>query len=404
MDRKTLADVDASGKLCFVRVDFNVPLDKGRITDDTRIQAALPTIRHLVKAGARIVLASHLGRPDGQRVEKYTLRPCAERLAELLGSPVGFVADCIDSEFADVTAAVAGLTAGQVILLENTRFYPGEESKKEDEMLAFAGKLALGGKYDLYVNDAFGASHRKHASMYGITKFVGACVAGFLVEAEATALGRVVNAPEDGFVAILGGAKVDDKIGVVEVLLPRVSKLLIGGAMAWGFLKARGWEIGKSLCTPESAAAAAKVLAGPPENLDKLVLPVDVHMRREVNGQAETKIACASEIGPDWDALDIGPQTRELYADIISKAKVVFWNGPMGYFEEPPFDEGTLAIARAMGDCPGYNVVGGGDSVAAVTQMGLADKMDHVSTGGGASLEFIENLGTLPAIDALDPR
>jgi len=403
VDRKTLADVDASGKLCFVRVDFNVPVEDGEITDDTRIVAALPTIKHLREAGARVVLASHLGRPKGRRVDKHSLSPCANRLERLLRHPVKFLDDCIDSDYADVSGTVDGTKPGDVVLLENTRFHAGEESKKPKQMLAFAKKLALGGKYDLYVNDAFGTCHREHASMYGITQFIDTCVAGRLVAQEVIMLGRLLAAPRRGFVAVLGGAKVDDKIGVVRALLPRLDKLLVGGAMAWAFFKARGLEIGRSLCTAESLAAAEDILTREKEHLSKLVLPVDVHMKRVNAGEGETKRVPYFHIRPGWDALDIGPETMRTYADTVLRAKTVFWNGPMGLFEKPPFDQGTLSVAEAMGACPGYNVVGGGDSVAAVTQMGLADKIDHVSTGGGASLEFIENKGKLPAIEVLDP-
>jgi len=381
-----------------------VPLENGKITDDTRIVAALPTIQRLRDAGAKVVLASHLGRPKGKRADKYSLRPCAERLQQLLDCPVKFLDDCIDSSYAEVSKAVDGMAAGDVILLENTRFHAGEESKDEAEMKAFAEKLALGGKYELYVNDAFGTCHRKHASMYGVPQFVENCVAGLLVEREVTMLGRLLEAPRQGFVAILGGAKVDDKIGVVKALLPRVEKLLIGGAMAWAFLKARGTEIGESLCVPESLAAAEEILATEGKHLHKLVLPEDVHMKRVNAGGGEMKYVPYFHIRPGWNALDIGVQTRQRFSEIISKAKNVFWNGPMGYFEKPPFDEGTLAVAQAVAACTGYTVVGGGDSVAAVTHMGLAEKIDHVSTGGGASLEFIEAGGRLPAIEVLDPR
>ena len=267
-------------------------------------------------------------------------------------------------------------------------------------MLDFAEKLAA--PAEMYVNDAFGASHRKHASTYGVTKYLSPCVAGLLVEEELTKLQPIVDAEQDGFVAVLGGAKVKDKIGVIEQLLPRVEHLVIGGAMAWAFFKAQGMEIGASLCEDESLQSAQKILGSMGVYLDRMVLPDDVHMQNVETG--ESKYAPADGIEPGWDALDIGPQTREKYAAIVRVAQTVFWNGPMGYFEEPPFDEGTLALAQAMGECPGYNVVGGGDSVAAVTQMGLADQMDHVSTGGGASLEFIENNGTLPAVEALDDR
>jgi len=397
MNKKTIRDVDASGKRVLVRVDFNVPMEDGQITDDTRIRAALPTINYLREAGALVILCAHLGRPKGQIVPEHSLAPVAVRLAELLADEVTFVHDCIGEQVAD---AVAGGSAGEVILLENTRFYPGETSKDEAEMLAFAEKLAAPAQ--MYVNDAFGACHRAHASTYGVTKFLSPCVAGLLVEKELTKLQQVLDADRAGFVAVLGGAKVSDKIGVIKQLLPRVESLLIGGAMAWAFFKAKGMEVGESLCTDESVAGALDILDTMSDYLDNMMLPLDVHMKNIETG--ETRYAPADGIEPGWDALDIGPETQKKYAEIVRSAQVVFWNGPMGYFEQAPFDDGTLAVARAMGECPGYNVVGGGDSVAAITQMGLAGEMDHVSTGGGASLEFIENNGILPAVEALDGK
>ncbi len=397
MNKKTIRDVDASGRRVLVRVDFNVPMEDGAITDDTRIRAALPTINYLREQGAVVILCAHLGRPKGNRVPEESLQPTADRLAELMESPVAFVDDCIGEL---VAQAVAAASPGDVILLENTRFYPGEESNDKAEMLAFAEQLAAPAQ--MYVNDAFGASHRKHASTYGVTKYLSPCVAGLLVEEELTKLQRVLDADRQGFVAVLGGAKVSDKIGVIEQLLPRVERLLIGGAMAWAFFKAQGMEIGESLCSEENVAGARGILDTMSDYLGNMALPLDVHMKNLESGA--TKYVPADGIEPGWDALDIGPETRAHYATIVKQAQTVFWNGPMGYFEEPPFDEGTLAVARAMGDCSGYNVVGGGDSVAAITQMGLAEQMDHVSTGGGASLEFIENNGSLPAVEALDSK
>ncbi|MCE5219498.1 phosphoglycerate kinase [bacterium] len=393
MATKTLKDVDLTGKTVFVRVDFNVPLDGAQITDDTRIRAALPTIQHL--SGSKLVLASHLGRPKGKRKPEESLAPCAARLSELLGKPVTFVTDCLGPE---KEAAIAAMKDGDVILLENTRFYPGEESKDKDEMMAFAKQLAAG--CEAYVNDAFGSSHRKHASVYGVPSLLKPAVMGFLVEKEVKALGGVYNAGQEGFVVVLGGAKVDEKINVIKSLLPRCEKMLIGGAMAWAFLKAKGMEIGVSYCPEGSPEAAADVLATMGEHLSKLTLPVDVNAQN-VQGDHSLAYLTADGIQPGWDAMDIGLETRKAYADVVRTAKTVFWNGPMGKFEDKPFDEGTLAVAQAMGECAGFNVVGGGDSVAAITQMGLADKMDHVSTGGGASLEYLES-GSLPGIEALD--
>ncbi len=395
MNKKIVRDVDASGKRVLMRVDFNVPMEDGQITDDTRIRAALPTINYLREEGALVILCAHLGRPKGQIVPEHSLAPVAARLSGLLDDEATFVDDCLGEQVAE---AVGAAQPDDVILLENTRYYPGETSKDKQEMLAFAEKLAAPAQ--MYVNDAFGASHRKHASTFGVTKFLSPCVAGLLVEEELTKLQCVVDADQPGFIAVLGGAKVEDKIGVVKQLLPRVESLLIGGAMAWAFFKAEDMEVGESLCTEESVAGARDILATMSDYLDTMMLPVDVHMKNVSTG--ETKYAPADGIEPGWDALDIGPETQQKYAEIVRSAQVVFWNGPMGYFEEPPFDQGTLAVAKAMGECAGYNVVGGGDSVAAITQMGLADEMDHVSTGGGASLEFIENNGTLPAVEALD--
>lgn len=393
MATKTLKDVDLTGKTVFVRVDFNVPLDSAQITDDTRIRAALPTIQHL--SGSKLVLASHLGRPKGKKKPEESLAPCAARLSELLGKPVTFVNDCIGPE---KEAAIAAMKDGDILLLENTRFYPGEESKDKDEMMAFATQLAAG--CEAYVNDAFGSSHRKHASVYGVPSLLKPAVMGFLVEKEVKALGGVYGASQEGFVVVLGGAKVDEKINVIKSLLPRCEKMLIGGAMAWAFFKAKGMEIGVSYCPEGSPEAAADVLATMGEHLNKLTLPVDVHAQN-VQGDHSLAYLTADGIQPGWDAMDIGPETQKVYADAVRAAKTVFWNGPMGKFEDKPFDEGTLAVAQAMGECAGFNVVGGGDSVAAITQMGLADKMDHVSTGGGASLEYLES-GSLPGIEALD--
>jgi phosphoglycerate kinase len=287
-------------------------------------------------------------------------------------------------------------------LLENTRFYPGEEAKDAAESDAFAAQVAPNGLYDVYVNDAFGTSHRKNASMWAVAKRIPVRVAGFLVEKEAVQLTKVYEAPQEGFIVVLGGAKVSDKIGVIKSLLPKAERMLIGGAMSWAFFKAKRMEIGESLCDDESVASANEILTTMADCLDKLVLPIDVHMLNKAD-ESEKEQVPADQIKPGWDALDIGPETAKMYSDFVLAAKTVFWNGPMGYFEKPPFDAGTLAVAKAMGDCPGFNVVGGGDSVAAVTQMGIADKIDHVSTGGGASLELLE-FGHLPGIDVLDDK
>ena len=403
MHKATVKDRDISGKTALVRVDFNVPLKEGRIEDDTRIVASLPTIEYLLEHGCKVIVCAHLGRPKGEVVPELSLEPCADRLreslSEALGRPaqVDFVDDCIGEKVAEKAAQ---MQAGDVLLLENTRFYCAETSKNEGEMLELAEKLAA--PAELYVNDAFGAGHRNHASTYGVTKYLSPCVAGLLVEKEIEQLSRILAAPQEGFVVVLGGAKVEDKIGVIKALLPKCEKMLIGGAMSWAFFKAKGMEVGLSLCEPESVKSAEDVLATMGADLQKLVLPADVYMQN-VAGDHQIKHAAADAIEPGWDALDIGDKTRTSYADIILKAANVFWNGPMGKFECKPFDEGTFAVAKAMGDCAGFNVVGGGDSVAAVTQMGVADAIDHISTGGGASLEFLED-GWLSAIEALDDK
>ncbi len=395
MHRKTINDVDLAGQVVLVRVDFNVPLDGTRITDDTRISAALPTIKALAKS--KLVLCSHLGRPGGARNAEESLAPCAARLSELLGKPVPFIDDCVGPKVAE---AVAKMQDGDVILLENTRFYPGEESKDKDQMLSFAKELAA--PATAFVNDAFGSSHRKHASVYGVTQFLSPCAAGLLVEREVKMLQKVADAPQDGFIVVLGGKKVKDKIDVIKTLLPRCAKMLIGGAMSYAFFKAQGKEIGQSYCPEGSSEMALEVLNEMAPFAEKMLLPMDINMQN-VAGDHSTRYALADGIEPGWDAQDIGPKTAELYSELVRGAKTVFWNGPMGHFEHRPFDQGTLAVAKAMGECPGFNVVGGGDSVAAVTQMHLEDKIDHVSTGGGASLEFLVN-GSLPGVEALDEK
>ncbi len=395
MGRKTLSDVDLSGKKVLCRVDFNVPTKDGQITDDTRIRAALPTIKAL--EGSVLVLCSHKGRPKGKVVPEQSLRPVAARLGELLGKPVQFIDDCVGPQVAE---AVANAKPGDVILLENTRFHPEEESKDEAEREAFARKLAE--PFEAYVNDAFGSSHRKHASVYDVARILKPAVAGLLMEKEIGALGKLLEAPEKGFVAILGGAKVEDKLGVVKALLQRSEKVLIGGAMAWAFYKARHYEIGQSYCTPESVEAAREILSDSSLDLSKLVLPVDCHLKQVWGSGKARKIVPVHMMRKGWAALDIGPQTVELFKQHIAAAKIIFWNGPMGKFEEPPFDAATKAIAEAVASADAFSVVGGGDSVAAVEQAGVADRISHISTGGGASLEFVEN-GTLPGIEVLDP-
>ena len=394
--KKTVSDISLTGQPTLVRVDFNVPLEGDQITDETRIQGALPTIQMLLDAGCPVTLCSHLGRPKGERNMKYTLEPVAKRLAELLDAPVTMAPDCIGDEVAQMRAQLGG---GEVLLLENTRFYADEEANGAE----FA--QALAGDAELFVDDAFGAMHRAHASTVGVTEYVDTCVAGLLVDEELNELKNCREASGDGFIVILGGAKAEDKIDAIKKLLPRVEKLLVGGAMAWAFFKVMGREVGKSLCTDKSVAAAQSVMDD--ETLaefieSRLMLPIDVHMKQVEPDTGETKFADADAIEPGWDSLDIGPKTREEFGRLIrDEAKIVFWNGPMGHFEKVPFNEGTLAVAKALAHTEAFTVVGGGDSVAAVTQMGYEDKMSHISTGGGASLEYVQG-DVLPGVEALD--
>lgn len=400
-NKKTVDDVDLTGKRVFVRVDFNVPQDEtGAITDDRRIRAALPTIQSLLAKNAKVILASHLGRPKGTVNPKYTLAPAATRLAELIGQPVALAADCIGPE---AQQAVDALAPGQAVLLENLRYHAEEEKNDPD----FA--KALASLADAYVNDAFGAAHRAHASTEGIARVLEAegkpAVAGYLMKKELDYLGGALENPARPFVAILGGAKVKDKIAVIENLLPKVDTLIIGGGMAYTFLKAQGYEIGKSLLDETNIEFAKKVLA---ESGDKIKLPVDVV---EVDGnpfgddlsKLQTKIVPISEIGAEWEGVDIGPKTIALFAEIIKAAKLVIWNGPAGIFEIDAFAVGTRGIAQALADGSGTSIVGGGDSAAAVEKLGFADRISHISTGGGASLEFLEGK-VLPGVAALEDK
>jgi phosphoglycerate kinase len=386
LNKKTIRDIDVSGKRVLVRCDFNVPLEGGRITDDRRITEAIPTIQYLLDHGAAVVLASHLGRPKGVTNE-FTLAPVAERLHELLGREVKLLTDCVGPE---VEAETKELQPGQVVLLENVRFHPEEE--KNDP--AFAEQLAA--LADIYVNDAFGTAHRAHASTEGVAHHLPA-VAGFLMEKEINYLGNAIENPKRPFLAILGGAKVKDKIAVIESLLPKVDKLLIGGGMAFTFLKAKGDEIGKSLLDETNLEYAERLVT---HESDKLALPVDVVVTAELSEGAQTDIVPVEEIPADKLGADIGPETIENFAALIRAAGTVVWNGPMGVFEMKPFEAGTRAIAEALTECKGTTIVGGGDSAAAIEKFGLADKVSHVSTGGGASLEFLEGK-ELPGIAAL---
>jgi len=385
---KTLDGVDVAGKRVIVRVDFNVPIENGQIQDDTRIRAALPTLRRLLDGGAALVLISHLGRPKGKVRPEFTLRPVAQRLSELLDRPVAIAGDVIGD---DARVKVTAAKPGDVILLENVRFEPGEE--KNDDELARA-LAALG---DLYVNDAFGAAHRAHASTAGIAGYLPA-FAGDLMTSEVEALGALTGSPERPFVAILGGAKVSDKIGVIENLLSLVDAILLGGGMANTFLLAEGKAVGDSLVESDFVELASTIIRKAREQDVDLVLPVDVVAAQGLDGQAVT--VDADTIPDGWAAYDIGPRTVDRFGEVIGNARTIFWNGPMGVFERSAFANGTLAVAKAVAESGAFTVIGGGDSVSAIEQSGLADKISHISTGGGASLEFIEGR-TLPGIAVL---
>lgn len=394
----SIKDLDLKGKRVFVRVDFNVPIKDGRVEDDTRIRGALPTIQYAIKEGGRVILASHLGRPKGARVEKYSLRPVAEHLSELLGKPVQFVNDCVGDE---VRAKVDALKDGEVLLLENLRFHP-EEEKNDDR---FAKQLAS--LCDVYVNDAFGAAHRAHASTAGITKFVDKAAAGLLMQKELDYLSRVVTNPEHPFVAILGGAKVSDKIAVINALIDRhVDKLLIGGAMAYTFFKAEGFTVGKSLVEDDKLETAREIKRRAEEAGVELLLPTDHQVVDSFDPLHSRKTIPIEFTNVGLVGLDIGAETVALFSNALKGAKTVIWNGPMGVFEEKPFDEGTVAIARAVAEAADNGatvIVGGGDSVAAVTQAGVADRITHISTGGGATLEFLAG-DKLPGVKALNDK
>ncbi len=391
MNKKTVKDVEWSGKRALVRCDFNVPLDDDQnITDDIRICEAVPTIQYLLDEGATVVLCSHLGRPKGKVVEAMRLTPVAQRLGELLGRPVTTLDDCVGPE---VEAAVQAAKPGDVVLLENLRFHPEEE--KNDP--AFAKRLAALG--DVFVNDAFGTAHRAHASTAGVADYLPA-VAGFLLQKEIDFLGSAVENPERPFVAILGGAKISDKIGVIENLLSKADALLIGGGMADTFLKAKGYEMGDSLVEESSLDQARDLMD---KGGDKLVLPVDVVVADAFAADAAKKTVPADGVQPGWRVLDIGPETVKRFASKVAEAKTVVWNGPMGVFEMEPFAQGTFAVAKALADSSATTIIGGGDSAAAVEQSGLADRITHISTGGGASLEFLEGI-ELPGIAALDDK
>ena len=392
MTKKSVAAVDVKNKTVFIRVDFNVPLDDhGKITDDRRIEMALPTIKSVLERGGKIILASHLGRPKDAPDPKYTLKPAAVRLAELLKKPVGFAADTVGP---DAKAKVAALKTGEVLVLENLRFQPGEKNGDD----AFAKELAAFA--DIYVNDAFGTCHRTDASMFALPKAMGSKpkVCGFLVEKEIKYLSSAIANPQRPFVAIIGGKKVSDKIMVIKNLLGICDKVLIGGAMAYTFGLAKGEKVGKSLVEADKVDLAKELLA---LGGSKLMLPVDSHCGDDFKADSKKMVVKSGNMPDDFEGLDIGPETAKLYAATVKTAKTVVWNGPMGVFEMPPFDEGTKVVAQAIADSGAISIIGGGDSAAAIQQLGFADKVSHVSTGGGASLEMLEGK-KFEAVEVLD--
>ncbi len=389
-NKKLITDIDVKGKRVLARVDFNVPIKDGKVEDDTRIVAALPTIKYLLDHGAAVILCSHLGRPKEGPDPKYSMRPTAEHLSKLLGKPVAFSDECVGPV---AEAAAKALKPGDVLVLENTRFYKGE-TKNDPEMAKQLAALA-----DIYVNDAFGSAHRAHASTEGVAHYLPA-VAGFLMEKEIKYLGEAISNPKRPFVAILGGAKIVDKIGVIRNLLKIADTVLIGGGMANTFFKAQGYPMGESLVDGEALETAREILqdAGP-----RLRLPVDVVIADKFDNNAHTKIIDVGAVPEGWAILDIGPETVAAYSKVIKDAGTVVWNGPMGVFEMPNFAKGTFGIAQAVAESQAVSIVGGGDSVSALNQSGLSDKITHISTGGGASLEMLEGL-TLPGVAALQDK
>ncbi len=395
MAKKTIRDVNLNGKKVFVRVDYNVPLDENKkITDDMRIVESLPTIKHLLNQNAKIILASHLGRPKGEKNPKYSLKPVAERLSELLGKPVKFAPDCIGDE---VKKMCNELKDGEIILLENLRFYKQEE-KNETEFCKSLASLA-----EAYVNDAFGTAHRAHASTEGITKFLDIKVSGFLIEKELKYLGEALENPQRPLVAIIGGAKVSTKITVMENLIKMVDVLLIGGGMTYTFLKAQGLEIGKSLLEEETVPQAKELLEKFKSSKARVILPVDCIVADKFEEAADIKTVDSNAIPAEWQGIDIGPKTLDIFISEITKAKTVVWNGPVGVFEIEKFAQGTKKLAEALAASDAITIIGGGDSASAVEKFNVKDKMSHVSTGGGASLEFLEGK-ILPGIAALEEK
>ena len=394
MNKKTVKDIDLKGKKVFVRCDFNVPMDKEQnITDNTRIVAALPTIKYLLEQNCKIILASHLGRPKGEVKPEFSLKPVAKELSRLLGKEVIMANDVIGE---DATTKAANLKEGEILLLENVRFHR-EETDNDPE---FAKKLAS--MAEIFVNDAFGAAHRAHASTTGIAAYIPA-VSGFLIEKELTVLGNAINNPERPFMAILGGAKVSDKIGVIDSLLDKVDTLMIGGGMAYTFFKAQGYNVGNSLCEVDKTGLAIEAMEKAKQKGVKLLLPVDTKVGKEFKPDTESKTVAWTEIPDDWEGFDIGEKTIEMFKEELKNAKTVIWNGPLGLFEFDQFAIGTNEIAKALSELDATTIIGGGDSGAAVEKAGLADKMTHISTGGGASLEFLEGK-KLPGIECLQDK
>lgn len=400
LNKKTVDDINAKGKRVLVRCDFNVPLKNGVITDENRIVAALPTIKKLIADGGKVILCSHLGKPKGEPKPELSLAPVAKRLEELLGQPVKFAAD--DNVVGEnAKAAVADMKDGDVILLENTR-YRAEETKNGEQFSKELGSLA-----DIFVNDAFGTAHRAHCSTVGVVKYVDEAVSGYLIEKEIKYLGNAVNNPVRPFVTILGGAKVADKLNVIENLLNKADTLIIGGGMAYTFIKAQGGKIGKSLVDDEKLDYCRNMLKKAEEKGVKILLPVDTVAAKDfpnpIDAPIDTVVVDTMAIPDDMEGLDIGPKTREQYAEAVKSAKTVVWNGPMGVFENPTLAAGTIAVAQALADTDATTIIGGGDSAAAVNSLGFGDKMSHISTGGGASLEFLEGK-ELPGIAAMNDK
>lgn len=394
LNKRTIEDFNVNQKRVLVRVDFNVPLnEQGQITDDRRITEALPTIKYLIEHNAKVILMSHMGRPKGKFNEKYSLKPVAERLQQLVSAKVTLAADVIGEK---VKQAAHSIQPGEILLLENVRFYEQEEKNAPE----FAKSLAELG--ELYVNDAFGTAHRAHASTTGVGNYLPSAI-GFLIKKEIDIMGKALTEPDRPFVAILGGAKVSDKIGVIDNLLDKVDTLLVGGGMAFTFLKAKGYEIGKSILEADKVELAGEILKKAEAKKVKLLLPVDIVAAPEFNKDAPYTEVAADKIPADQMGLDIGEKTREIFAEAILQAKTIVWNGPMGVFEMPSFAKGTFALAEAMSKCKGTTIVGGGDSAAAVEKLGFADKITHISTGGGASLEFLEGK-KLPGIDIINNK